>query len=85
MKTVRATLFIASIVQHISIGDISMHHSGRPLAGDEPDESMEVEDNVTLPDGSEATSFPVYSIEEERTLVRESTAGFAGISTRTIR
>ncbi|KAH7927359.1 hypothetical protein BV22DRAFT_1031842 [Leucogyrophana mollusca] len=78
-KTVCATMFIVSAIQHVKIGDLSMHHSGFALSGDAPGEGlMEVDDEEThLPEGVEMGPFVPLSREEERTLVRESTASFA--------
>lgn len=79
-KTICATSFIVSVVQHVKLGDISMHHSGFALSGDAPGEDlMEVDhEGAQLPHGVEMNPFVALSREEERTLVRESTAGFAG-------
>lgn len=81
-KTVCATMFIVSVIQHIKIGDLSMHHSGVAFTGDTPgDEIMDIGDtDVRLPDGTEPGETPTLSREEERSLVRDSTAGFAGRS-----
>ncbi|KAH7915111.1 armadillo-type protein [Hygrophoropsis aurantiaca] len=78
-KTVCATMFIVSSIQHVKIGDLSMHHSGFALSGDAPGEGlMEIDQEETwLPEGSEASPFIPASKEEERTLARESTATFA--------
>ena len=78
-KTVCATMFIAAIVQAgIKIGDLT-HHVGLPLASDAPgDEMMAVdEEDITIPEGTEPGG-PTLSREDERALVRDSTAGFAG-------
>ncbi|EIW86450.1 hypothetical protein CONPUDRAFT_78796 [Coniophora puteana RWD-64-598 SS2] len=77
-KTVCTASFIVSIVQHIMIGDLSMHQFGVALSGDAPgEEIMVVDSNEQLPDGAESGPFAVLSVEEERTLTRESTAAFA--------
>ncbi|PCH33382.1 hypothetical protein WOLCODRAFT_21973 [Wolfiporia cocos MD-104 SS10] len=79
MKTICACMCIASIVQYIKIGDISMQQGGAPLTSDAPaEELMEVDgdNDVRLPDGTEIGSVPVLSREEERALAKESTAGF---------
>ena len=78
-KTVCAAMFITAIVQAgIKIGDLT-HHTGLALASDAPgDEMMAVdEENITIPEGTEPGG-PTLSREEERALVRDSTAGFAG-------
>lgn len=80
-KTVCATMFIVSVIQHIKIGDLSMHHSGVAFTGDTPgDEMMDIDTDDRLPDGTEPGESPTLSREEERSLVRDSTAGFAGRS-----
>lgn len=58
-----------------------MHHSGFALSGDTPGEDlMEVDtEDIHLPEGVEMSPFIALSKQEERTLVRESTAGFAGM------
>lgn len=58
-----------------------MHHSGFALSGDTPGEDlMEVDtDDTHLPEGVEMSPFVALNKQEERTLVRESTAGFAGM------
>ncbi|KAF9243864.1 hypothetical protein BU15DRAFT_71975 [Melanogaster broomeanus] len=78
-KTICATSFIISVIQHVKIGDISMHHSGFALSGDAPGEDlMEIDDeDIQLPDGVEMSPFVALSRDEERALVRESTSGFA--------
>jgi proteasome activator subunit 4 len=78
-KTVCATMFITAIVQAgIKIGDLT-HHVGLALASDAPgDEMMAIdEEDITIPEGTEPGG-PTLSREEERALVRDSTAGFAG-------
>ncbi|EGO02735.1 hypothetical protein SERLA73DRAFT_102663 [Serpula lacrymans var. lacrymans S7.3] len=78
VKTVCATTFIASVLQYIKIGDLSMHHSGHALSGYAPGEDVtDFDGDIVLPEGVDSGQFPVLSREEERTLVRESTAGFA--------
>jgi proteasome activator subunit 4 len=68
-------MFIVSVVQLIKIGDLSMQQSGAPIADEAP---MDVDDDgVHLPDGT-LTAGQVLDRSEERMLVRESTAGFAG-------
>jgi len=68
-------MFVVSIVQHIKIDDLTRY----PL----PPTSEEGED-VDTPDEpvlevSGAFVQPRLSREEERTMTRESTAGFAGV------
>ncbi|EJD04282.1 uncharacterized protein FOMMEDRAFT_167503 [Fomitiporia mediterranea MF3/22] len=80
-KTICATLFICSALQHVRVGDLSIHaqSAGIIVSDDGPSDemSMDVEgESSRLPDGTEGF-FPVLSKEEERTLARDSTAGFA--------
>lgn len=79
MKTLCTSMFIASVVQHMKIGDLSMQQGGVALSSEAAEIMMEVETNEggRLPDGTEAGE--KLSREEERTLARESTAGFAGM------
>ncbi|KAF9015006.1 hypothetical protein BDQ17DRAFT_1418131 [Cyathus striatus] len=70
VKTVCATLFIVSAVQHIKIGDLT-RQPGAPFSGDA--ESMDVEEpHDYLPDGTEMGDTPRLTREEERALVRDS-------------
>ena len=71
-------MFIIAVVQNIKIGDLSSTQSGLPFSSDAPGESMDVDEEIRLPDGTEIGAPPTLSKAEERTLVRESTAGFAG-------
>lgn len=70
-------MFIVSTVQHIKLGDLSIHQSGAPLVDDAG--LMDVDDDPTqLPAGVEA-GMPTLSKSEERALARDNTAGFAGM------
>jgi len=69
-------MFIVAVVQHIKIGDLSQ--SGMSFSGDEPGEMMDVDKTDHLPEGTEIGSQSQLSRAEERSLVRDSTAGFAG-------
>jgi proteasome activator subunit 4 len=73
-------MFIVSAIQHIKIGDLSIHQSGLPLSDDTPPgELMHVDKDITqLPGGTDIGEMPRLSLDEERLLVRESTSGFAG-------
>lgn len=73
-------MFIVAAIQHVKIGDLSMHQSGFSFSGDAPGEDImdNADDSEQLPDGIEVGHFPVFSEAEERTLVRDSTASFAG-------
>lgn len=77
-KTICATSFIIAVIQNIKIGDISSTQSGLSFSSDAPGESMDVDEVTHLPDGTELGASPTLSKAEERILVRESTAGFAG-------
>ena len=76
IKTVCATMFIVAIVQHMKIGDLSQ--SGMSFSGDEPEETMDVDEIDHLPEGTEIGSEPRLNKAEERSLVRDTTASFAG-------
>ncbi|KAI9462941.1 hypothetical protein F5148DRAFT_1212253 [Russula earlei] len=76
-KTIFATMFIIAVVQNIKIGDLSSTQSRLSFSSDAPGESMDVDDRLRLPDGTEHGASPSLTKAEERTLVRESTAGFA--------
>lgn len=80
MKTLCTSMFIVSVVQHIKIGDLSIQQGGVPLSSAPAEDMMEVDgqNDVRLPDGIEVGETPTLSREEERTLARDSTAGFAG-------
>lgn len=71
-------MFIVAVVQNIKIGDLSTTQSGLSFSSDAPGESMDVDEDIRLPDGTELGGPPTLSKAEERILVRESTAGFAG-------
>ena len=77
-KTVCATSFIIAVIQNIKIGDLSSTQSGLSFSSDAPGECMDVDEVARLPDGTELGTSPTLSRAEERILVRESTAGFAG-------
>lgn len=69
-------MFIVAVVQHIKIGDLSQ--GGISLSGDEPGYDVDVDDIDRLPAGTEIGDTPRLSKSEERSLVRDSTASFAG-------
>ncbi|EJF66455.1 ARM repeat-containing protein [Dichomitus squalens LYAD-421 SS1] len=77
VKTICATMFISSVVQHIKIADVSMHQVGVDLSSDAPAEDIMDVDTTQLPAGVDSPIMPTLSREEERALARESTAGFA--------
>lgn len=60
----------------MKIGDLSQ--SGMSFSGDEPEETMDVDDVDHLPEGTEIGSEPRLNKAEERSLVRDATASFAG-------
>ena len=81
MKTLCTSMFIVSVVQHIKIGDLSIQQGGVPLSSAPVEDMMDVDgqqDGSRLPDGTEIGETPTLSREEEQTLARDSTAGFAG-------
>lgn len=60
----------------MKIGDLSQ--SGISFSGDKPQEMMDVDEIDLLPEGTEIGSQSQLSKGEERSLLRDSTAGFAG-------
>ncbi len=72
-------MFIVAAIQHVKIGDLSIHQSGVPLTDDIlGDEMMNLDqDDTRFPDGVESPT-PVLSKGDERSLTRDSTAAFAG-------
>lgn len=78
MKTLCASMFIVSVVQHMKIGDLSIQQGGMPLSSTPAEEMMDIDgdDGSRLPSGTGET--PILSREEERALARDSTASFAG-------
>ncbi|KAH9853059.1 ARM repeat-containing protein [Lenzites betulinus] len=80
VKTICATMFITSVVQHMKIADVSMHQVGVDLSSDAPAEDVmdvDSENEQQLPSGVEGPGMPALSREEERALTRESTAAWA--------
>ncbi|KAJ6519492.1 hypothetical protein C8R45DRAFT_852433 [Mycena sanguinolenta] len=80
VKTSCATTFIVAAIQHVRVGDLSMHTSALPAYDEEmmDVDGMNVDpDAAPFPTGTELGDTPMLSREEERTLVRDSTAGFA--------
>lgn len=78
-KTICATMFICAAVQHVKIGDLSASAgSMNILATDDAHaDAMDV-DSYGHSYGSAEVGGHVLSKAEERELVRDSTAGFAG-------
>ncbi|KAI0823074.1 ARM repeat-containing protein [Trametes gibbosa] len=80
VKTICATMFIASVVQHMKIADVSMHQVGVDLSSDAPAQDVmdvDPDNEQQLPSGIEGPGMPTLSREEERALTRESTAAWA--------
>ena len=65
-------MFIVAAVQHVKIGDLTVHPSGLTYLNE--DDDMQVDRDYSRDPGI----VPVLSKEEERSLVRDSTANFAG-------
>lgn len=78
MKTLCASMFIVSVLQHIKISDLSIQQGGIPLSGGQAEGMMNIGgyDDSPLPSGTGET--PILSREEERALARDSTASFSG-------
>ncbi|KAL0950801.1 hypothetical protein HGRIS_007566 [Hohenbuehelia grisea] len=78
-KTVCATMFIVVVVQHLRLGDVSLHPTGLPLDSEAPgDVMMEIDnDDTRLPDGVDIGDTPRLNREDERALTRDGTASFA--------
>ncbi len=70
-------MFISSVIQYIKVADVSIHQYGVDLTSDAPAEDVMDVDSTELPSGVDTPGMPILSREEERTLARESTAGFA--------
>ncbi|KAG7099513.1 hypothetical protein E1B28_001358 [Marasmius oreades] len=75
-KTLCTSTFIVGVIQNIRVGDLSIHQSGMPLTDDSIAPMDIDEDQTQLPTGIE-NGMPALSKEEERALVRDSTAVFA--------
>ena len=76
-KTIYATMFIVGAVQHVKIGDLSAHQGGVAFTGDSTEDRMDVDEGVDrMPEdlGNEN----LLDRDEERSLTRDSTSGFAG-------
>ncbi|KAG5648210.1 hypothetical protein DXG03_006165 [Asterophora parasitica] len=81
-KTMCTTAFIVSVVQHIKIGDLTKYSSGISYYSSDEDVVMGADHEY----GQETdTAIPTLSKEEERALVRESTATFADWVTSLVR
>ena len=78
MKTLCASMFIVSVLQHIKISDLSIQQGGVPLSSAPAEEMMEIDgyNGSPLPSGTGET--PILSKNEERALARDSTANFSG-------
>ena len=79
IKTICTTMFIVAVIQHIKIGDLSMRQSSFSLCDTPAEDMMDTSDDYEqLQHGAEVGHFPIFSKDQERTLTRDSTAGFAG-------
>ncbi|KAJ7071512.1 hypothetical protein C8F01DRAFT_1110832 [Mycena amicta] len=74
-KTSCATTFIVAAIQHIRIGDLSTQTTGSTF--DEEMMAVDGTDSTPFPSGTELGDTPMLSKDEERALVRDSTANFA--------
>lgn len=63
-------MFIVAAIQHVKIGDLSNQRSAFTGA----DESM----HDDTPSEVDNSNFPIFGKEEERSMVRDTTASFAG-------
>ncbi|PSR80950.1 hypothetical protein PHLCEN_2v6585 [Hermanssonia centrifuga] len=79
MKTLCASLFVVSVVQHMKIGDLSIQQGGAPLSDAQAEEMMDINghDHSQIPSGTDVGETVILSREEGRTLARDSAAGFA--------
>ncbi|KAG6817600.1 hypothetical protein H0H87_006228 [Tephrocybe sp. NHM501043] len=73
-KTMCATVFIVSVVQHIKVGDLTQYSTGISYSSSDAD--VINDDERDFGQGAD-TDIPVLSKEEERSLVRDTTASFA--------
>ncbi len=64
----------------MKIGDLSIQQGGVPLSDAQAEEMMDINghDHSQIPSGTDVGETVILSREEERTLARDSTAGFAG-------
>ncbi|KAF8587289.1 ARM repeat-containing protein [Ramaria rubella] len=77
-KTICTTMFIVAALQNVKIADLTQ--TGRSATHTMPSEDMDImvtDSSDRLPDGVEDGSDQALDREEERALVRDSTAGFA--------
>ncbi|KAK7058314.1 Proteasome activator BLM10 [Paramarasmius palmivorus] len=75
-KTLCTAMFIVGVMQNIRAGDLSIHQSGMPLTDDGIGHMAMDQDTTEIPAGIES-GMPALSREEERALVRDSTAVFS--------
>ena len=69
-------MFVTEAVRLIAIADVSATQVSASF-----DDGMDIDQEVDhIPDGTELGDTPVLSREEERSLVKDSTASFAGMS-----
>ncbi|KAG6820769.1 hypothetical protein H0H93_012033 [Arthromyces matolae] len=81
-KTMCATVFIFSVVQHIKIADLTKSASGITYGPDDTDVAMD--NDLDIGEGND-TVIPALSKEESRSLVRDTTASFADWVTSLVR
>lgn len=73
-------MFVTEAVKIIAIADISATQVGASF-----DDGMDIDQEADhIPDGTELCDNPVPSREEERSLVKDSTASFAGMRIRSL-
>ncbi|KAG6897909.1 hypothetical protein C0992_009061 [Termitomyces sp. T32_za158] len=74
-KTMCTTMFIVSVVQHIKLGDLTKFTSGISYSSNDANVIMENDFDIRQ---DADTDVPSLSKEESRSIVRETTASFAG-------
>jgi proteasome activator subunit 4 len=68
------TMFIVAAIQHVKVGDLTLHSSSLSYASDDDDDMCFDQSHIQ----DYGVDAPTLSREEERSLVRDSTASFAG-------
>ena len=84
-KTICATMFIVAALQNVKIADLTQtgRTSASVVVSDDIGDVAMTDADERLPDGVEGGPEQVLDRTEERALVRDSTAGFAGKHART--
>jgi proteasome activator subunit 4 len=74
-------MFIVAALQNVKIADLTQigRSSAPVVASDDIGDVVMADANERLPDGIEGGPYQVLDRAEERALVRDSTAGFAGM------